>query len=270
LVREGGFDEVLLRGDTDFSQTKCLDAWDADGVKFVFGYDARSNLKAQANGLSDFSELHRRAKCAFVAQDKQRERPVRHKEAWVRAKGYKNVILKSEDIAEFDYQPTACETTYRMVVLRKNLSIERGELALVDEIRYFFYITNDREFTTSEVVFESNDRCNQENLIEQLKNGVRALHAPVNTLLSNWEYMAIISLAWSVKAWMALTVPVHARWRAKHQAERSRWLHMDFRTFRNHVINVPAQVMSSGRRRIWRLLAWRPQLPVLFRLLDAL
>lgn len=271
LVREGGFVDILLRGDTDFSQTKFLDGWDAQGVKFVFGYDAMKNMKSKAAGLSDeFSELNRRAKGAFVEVDQRRARPIRHKEAWVRAKGYKNVILKSEDMAEFEYRPTACKETYRMVVLRKNLSIERGEDAMFDEVRYFFYITNDREFTTQEVVYESNDRCNQENLIEQLKNGVRAFRAPSNTLLSNWAYMVMTSMAWSIKAWMALTVPVEPERRSEHEAERRRWLRMDFRTFLNTVINVPAQVLTTGRTRVWRLLAWRPELPVLFRLLHAL
>src|SRR5690606_1876630 len=109
---------------TDFSQTKFLDGWNADGVKFVFGYDARQNLKDKAGVLAEeFSELSRRAKRAFVEVDAQRARPIRHKEAWVRAKGYRNVILKSEDMAEFAYRPQACAETYRMVVLRKNLSI---------------------------------------------------------------------------------------------------------------------------------------------------
>lgn len=270
LVRSAGFTDVLLRGDTDFSQTKFLDGWDADGVKFVFGYDAAPNLKNQAAGLSDFRELNRLAERAFVPVDQQRKKPIRHKEEWVRSKGYKNIILKSEDMAEFEYRPSACAKTYRMVVLRKNLSIERGETALMDDVRYFFFITNDRELSTREVIYESNDRCRQENLIEQLKNGVRALHAPTNTLLSNWAYMVMTALAWSLKAWMALSLPVDPRWKVKHVAERRAWLRMSFRSFLNAVILVPAQVLESGRRRIWRLLSWRPQLPALFRLLDAL
>jgi hypothetical protein len=271
LVREAGFREVRLRGDTDFSQTAFLDGWHRQGVCFVFGYDARRNLKRQAEGLSDeFSVLRRRAKRAFVDVAKQRAKPIRHKEAWVRAKGYKNIVLQSEDFAEFDYQPGACDEVYRMVVLRKNLSIERGETVLMEDVRYHFYITNDREMDARDVVYQANDRCNQENLIEQLKNGVRALHAPTNTLLSNGAYMLMASLAWSLKAWMALSLPVSDRWRAKHQAQRRRWLRMEFRTFLNEVVLVPAQIVRSGRRHIWRLLAWRPQLPVLFRLLDAL
>ena len=207
LCREAGFKDLLLRGDTDFSQTQHLDRWDDDGVGFVFGYDAKKNLTERADSLdpAEYAELERRAKAAFVADEDRRAKPTRFKALWVKERGYKNLRLKSEDIAEFDYQPTACNKPYRMVVLRKNISVERGDNVLFDEVRYFFYITNDRDLTAAEVVFESNDRCNQENLIEQLKNGVRALHAPVNTLDANWAYMVMAALAWSFKAWMALS-----------------------------------------------------------------
>ena len=272
LCRSAGFTDVLLRGDTDFSQTAFLDGWNADGVRFVFGYDARKNLVATADNIDegDFSELERRANRAFVEADKRRARQPRIKEAVVRSKGYKNIRLRSEEVAEFDYSPIACRDTYRMVVLRKNLTVESGETALFDQIRYFFYITNDRDMTAKQVVAESNDRCNQENLIATLKGGVRALHAPLNTLNANWVYMVMASLAWSLKAWMALMLPISARWRERHEAERNRWLQMDFRTFLNEVILVPAQVVRSGRRIILRLLAWRPQLRPFLRLAAAL
>jgi transposase len=120
------------------------------------------------------------------------------------------------------------------------------------------------------IVFLANDRCDQENLIAQLKNAVRALHAPVNTLVANCAYMAMASLGWTIKAWMALWLPIEPRWRAKHIAERDAWLRMDFRTFLHAVIAVPAQILLSGRRRIWRLLRMAPAAPSLFRLLDAL
>jgi hypothetical protein len=271
LCRRAGFTDILMRGDTDFSQTAHLDGWDEDGLSFVFGYLAAPSLKRRADSkAADFEELVHRAKRAFVPEEQQRSRPPRVKEEVVRRRGYKNVRLRSEDIPEFEYSPTACSKTYRMVVLRKNLSVERGETVLFDDVRYFFYITNDRRLSAAEVVFEANDRCDQENLIGQLKSGVRALHAPVNTLNANWAYLVMASLAWSPKAWMALSIPVTPRWRTRHEAERRAWLRMDFRTFRKAVIEVPVQILRSGRRRIWRLLAWRPELPVFFRLLDAL
>ena len=82
--------------------------------------------------------------------------------------------------------------------------------------------------------------------------------------------MVMASLAWTLKAWMALSLPVQPRWADKHHVERETWLRMEFRTFLNTVVNIPAQVVRTGRRLVIRLLSWRPQLPVLFRLFDAL
>jgi hypothetical protein len=80
------------------------------------------------------------------------------------------------------------------VVLRKRLGIDRGSVRVREEYRYFFFITHDREATADELVFEANDRCDQENVIAQLKGGVHALTAPVNDLVSNWAYMVMASL----------------------------------------------------------------------------
>jgi DDE family transposase len=269
LCLGAGFTDIMFRGDTDFSLTANFDRWDSLGYRFVFGYDAYKNLKARANGLEDaeYCRLVRRAEGAF--EGKRRARPPRFKEQIVRIKGYKNIKLRSEDVAEFSYKPTKCKKNYRIIVLRKNLTIEKGEQALFDEIRYFFYVTNDPDMSVENVVRESNERCNQEKLIAQLKD-LRALHAPVNTLDANWAYMVMASLAWTLKAWMALWPPIDPRWRGKHIAERDNWLRMGFRTFCNRVVNTPAQVVSSGRRLVIRLLGWRPDHLQLFRLLDGL
>ena len=273
LCREAGFKGILLRGDTDFSLTANFDRWDEDGVRFVFGYDCSAVMRAYAEderALEDgYSQLERRAEEAFAVRARRACQP-RVKEQVVRENGYKNIRLKSEDVAEFVYQPTHCKREYRFVVARKNLSVERGEHVLFDDVRYFFFVTNDNNMVAEDVVLEAGKRCNQENLIAQLKSGVRALHAPVNTLNANWAYMVMASLAWTLKAWMALTLPVEPRWSDKHRAERDTWLHMEFRTFLNAVINIPAQVVRTGRQLILRLLTWRPQLHVLFRLHDAL
>jgi hypothetical protein len=272
LCRRAGFDDILLRGDTDFSQTQHLDRWTKSGIRFVFGYDAFPNLKKMAGNVPDdhYKELERCAKRAFVEPGKRRKRPARIKESIVRDRKYKNIRLLSEDITEFDYSPTGCDQTYRMVAVRKNLSVNKGEEVLFDDVRYFFYITNDRKMAVEQVVFEANDRCNQENLIKQLKSGVRALHAPVNTLEANCAYMVMVSLAWTIKVWMALSLPLAPRWRERHEAERENWLRMKFRTFLNSVINVPAQVIKTGRQVVIRLLSWKPQQIVFFRMLDGL
>ena len=50
----------------------------------------------------------------------------------------------------------------------------------------------------------------------------KGLHAPVDHLVSNWAYMVMTSLAWSLKAWIGLSIPVDGRWREKHEQERRR------------------------------------------------
>jgi hypothetical protein len=93
-------------------------------------------------------------------------------------------------------------------------------------------------------VFSANDCCEQENLIAQLKSGVRALTAPVNDLVSNWAYMVIGSLAWSLKAWSALMVPVSPQQQTEHKTEKRKLLRMEFATFCAAFIQMPV-VLSA-------------------------
>ena len=104
---------------------------------------------------------------------------------WVSPDCLQNSSLKliGEEVAEFEYKPVACEKAYRVVVLRKKLVVEKGQLWLFQPGRYFFYITNDLTTPASGIVFLANDRCDQENLIAQLKGGVRALAMPVGDLV---------------------------------------------------------------------------------------
>ena len=270
LCREAGFGDILLRGDTDFSLTSEFDRWDDDRVRFVFGYDARANLVQKAEGMAEqtYHELVTRAERAIATRP--RRRPKNVKDEVVRQRRFKVLRQKVEDVVAFSYRPGKCTRDYRVVALRKNISVERGDNVLFEEHRYFFYITNDWGMTADEVVAEARSRCNQENLIAQLKGGVRALHAPLNVLVANSAYMVMAALAWSLKAWCALLLPVSPRWAAQHNEQRRRLLTMDFRTFFQAFIEIPCQVVKGARQVRWRVLAWNPWLGVFFRLLDAL
>ena len=269
LCRRGGFKDVHLRGDTDFSITTEFDRWDEEGVTFYFGFDARSGLVRIAEGLPNeiYRELEQRAERVLATEP--RTRPENVKDRVVRERGFRTLRPNGEDVVEFEYQPRKCLKTYRVVALRKNITVTQGDTALFDEIRYFFYITNDKKCRADDVVQQARQRCNQENLIQQLKGGVRALHAPLNTLVANAAYMVMSGLAWSLKVWAALLLPISPRWKDQHIQERETLLRMEFRTFINAVINIPAQIITAGRRIIYRLLAWSPYERILFRLLDA-
>ena len=179
--------------------------------------------------------------------------------------------LRSEEVAEFNYRPAACAQEYRLVVVRKNISKEKGELRLHDEVRFFFYLTNDWVSDADEVVFTANDRCDQENLLAQLKSGCRALRAPLDNLLSNGAYMVMTALAWSLKAWWALLLPEKpGRWQERHRAQKEWVLRLEFKTFVQAFVRLPCQLVRTGRRLLYRLLSWNPYQPIFFRLLDVL
>ena len=270
LCLRAGFKGVLLRGDTDFTQTKHLDRWDSQGVRFIFGMDAMPNLVDMAETLPQraWRPLQRGPK--YTVKTRPRQRPENVKEQIVVEKAYENIRLISEDVAEFSYRPTACRKAYRIVVVRKNLSVEKGERVLFDDVRYFFYLTNDETTALAEIVTLANGRCQQENLIEQLKNGVRAMQMPVDNLVSNWAYMVMASLAWTLKAWFALLLPEQGRWATKYQSEKQQVLKMEFKTFLNAFMRLPCQIIRAGRRIVYRLLAWNPWQHVFLRGVDAL
>jgi hypothetical protein len=261
LCRRASFRSFLLRGDTDFTQTSHLDRRDDAGdIRFLFGIDAMPNLVALAEQLpeSTFSFLERpEAPIKTVP----RQRPERRKQRIVEERGFETIHTLNETVAEFSYQPTACKRAYRVVVLRKLLATDKGQLRLFEKFRYFFF-TNDREMSAAEVVLAANGRCNQENLIAQLKGGVHVLTTPVDDLMSNWAYMVMASLAWSLKAWAALLVPETPRHASKHRAEKQTLLRMEFRIFRAAIIEMPCQIVRGGRRLVHRLLSLATTNPI--------
>jgi hypothetical protein len=290
LCVRAGFRKILLRGDTRIAENKDLDPWDdqilprggatiaetgdpdswddAGNIRFIFGSAAYDALKARADALPAraYSFLERPPRYAIKTSPRQRPEPV--KPEIVRERGFQTIHLLEEMVAEFDYQPVACKKSYRMIVLRKRLAIDEGQMRLFEEDRYFFSITNDRGMSAEEVVFSANDRCDQENLIAQLKGGAHALTTPVDNLVSNWAYMVMAGWAWGLKAWTALLVPVSPRHEAKHVAEKRTLLRMEFATFCAAFIQMPCQIVRGGRRLIYRMLSWNPWQGVFLRLVE--
>ncbi len=270
LCERSGFKAIELRGDTDFSQTAFLDGWHDRGWQFTFGIDAQNHLvkKAELIDETNWERLERLPK--YEPKTAPRSKPKNIKKIIVKERGYKNLTLSHEDVATFDWQPKKCNRPYRIVALRKTITVTKGEELLLPETRYFFFITNDVKSKPQEIVLRANKRCNQENLIEQLKNGVSALHAPVNSLCSNWAYMLMSSLAWTFKAWYALRMPVTPRWKERHEDDKDRVLKMEFKGFLDRFIRIPCQIIHKGRQLIYRVLTCSPDLDIFFRVADAM
>ena len=126
LCRRAGFRQILFRGDTDFTQAAHLDRWQQAKIGFVFGIDAQPNLVERAQRLPErvWAELERPP--GYQVKTKPRERPTNVKDEVVRRRGYRNVRLHSEQVAEFNYQPGPCRETYLIVVLRKRTALGAG------------------------------------------------------------------------------------------------------------------------------------------------
>ena len=59
------------------------------------------------------------------------------KDAIVRSRGYKVLRQAHEDVS-FSYRPAKCKQSYRVVALRKDLSVKRGDQVVFSDYRYFF------------------------------------------------------------------------------------------------------------------------------------
>ena len=268
LCRAAGFKKMLLRGDTDFSQTQHLDRWHEQGdVRFVFGLDVTPRRHIAVDDLPNLAWKTLKRPPRYTIKTQPRARPRRVKERIVKQRKYKNIRLVDEEVAEMPYRPVACARDYRLVIVRKNLSVfDPQQGRLFDDYRYFFYITNDWDSTPQQIVLSANDRCQQENVIAQLA-ALRALHAPVDNLTSNGAYMLMTALAWNLKAWLALSLEVKSgRTQAEQQAQKSKLLGLEFRTFVNYLLRIPAQVVKTARKIVVRVLAYNVWLPVFFRL----
>jgi len=270
LCRRGGFRKITFRGDTDFTQTKELDRWNEEGFGFLFGANSTLNVRLEAELLESdaWEQLERPPKRNVKTEP--RARPDNVKEQIVIRRNFENIRLISEDVAEFLYSPSACKKTYRMIVVRKNLSKLKGETVLFPEVRYFFYLTNDWETPAEQLVVKANGRCQQEKIIGQHKSEIHSLRAPLDTLESNWAYMVMASLAGTLKIWSALLLPEDGRWQDKHRREKQDMLKIGFSTFLGAFMQIPCQIVKTGRRLVYRLLSWNPWRHVFFRLVQRL
>ena len=254
------FRHTYLRGDTAFSLTNKFDDWDTRNISFVFGYDNHKNLILKADSLPDYK--WKRLKRYKKASDKPRKKKKRVKQEIVESRGFKDYHLKKEYISEFSYRPVNCGQDYRVVVVKKVLDVKMGQELLFEECRYFFYITNIYHMTPAEVVKFINGRANHENKIEQLKNGVSALKMPASEFLANQAYIIIASLAWNIKSWIGLLCP--------DKEKGKTIIKMEFKRFQNSLINIPCQILNSGRYTVFRLLNYNSWVELIYRMSNQL
>ncbi len=117
---------ITLRGDTDFPHTAQRDRWDQSGIFFILGRDAHPQAVQWAEALSGRSWRPWERLPQYGVLTEPRRRPDRVKEQIVGQKGYRNKKWAAESVSAMTYQPEKCQRKYRLVILRKNLSVPKG------------------------------------------------------------------------------------------------------------------------------------------------
>lgn len=239
------FEHVCVRGDTKFGRTDVLKVARQHGASVCVCWAAHPTVQKLADELppSAWKTLKRRSTNEHKAPAKRIRRRANSRRRKARKRGYTDKKLLREEVAEFQYHPTCNKkkltTSYRMIVIRKQIEVA-GKTGLIDQYRNFFILTDLEDPDLNNIVRRAYTRCNQENLIEQGKNGVSAFRMPTGTLLANDVWMVIGMLAQSIKSWLCLL--------ALGQ-DKMGW---EWKRFRLAFVYVVARVIKGARQRhLW-------------------
>jgi hypothetical protein len=282
MLFEAGFKRVQFRGDTDFSLTSYFDYWTSKGIEFVYGYDAKPSLVeiAQAIPKDDWESFERCGK--NVDNNVTRQNQENHKRNRVIDREYSRKTTVKEEFIEFPYSPDKCKETYNMVALKKKIDVYKGDKIIESEDKYFFYITNDPNLNPLEVIKNSNDRCNQENTIGDVKKGTNCFYLPMNTFESNWVWMVCTALAWSVKAWFAFFLNIQEKkissddkiifWPEKSNKPTTSELilKMEFKKFLNNFIKLRSKMLLGVKKIYYEVVEYNEYLFSFVSLFNAL
>jgi hypothetical protein len=234
------FRQVVVRGDAAFCNQKVFDACERHGQFFAVVSGAQRNFEALAEALPEsawkpYRGPGERARRATPPGRRRKRKPNRRRRL-ARQRGKRDLKLERQWIAEIAYQPTRSGNTYRLIIRRQRIEEhEQGEL--YELWRYRYVMTNlPASTSTQEAVDLTYQRCDQENIIEQLQHGVVGMRMPTGGLLSNAAFLTCARLAHNLKAWLAqLALPL----------ETMRW---EWKRFRHAFVYVAARVLRKSRQ----------------------
>lgn len=248
------FEKVLVRGDSAFARQDIFDVCDENGLSFAMVSGAQQNFAALAEGLDERCwRRFQETAASSTPEGKTRRRGRNLRRLRARRRGKRDLRLEKQWLAEIDYTPARSEKTYRLIIRKQRIEeSEQGEL--FELWRYRYVLTNlPRSVSTEEVVRQTYRRCDQENVIEQLQNGVAAMRMPTGSFLANYAHLVCARLAHNLKSWLAmLALP----------GEVARW---EWKRFRKAFVYVAATLVRSARQNILRLASSHRFAPILQR-----
>lgn len=243
------FRRTIVRGDSAFYQHSIMDACVDAGQYFALVVSSFDNLNSLADGLTAeawrpfLTKAQRATKAQPVPKSKQRRRREDLRRNTARRRKKHDLRLREQWIAETPYKPTNSKGTFRLLIRCQRIEESDGQGELFDLWRYRFAITNlpANEYDAEDAMDLTYERCDQENLIEQLGNGVAGMRMPTGDLLANAAFLRCAALAHNLKSWLGqMVLP----------AETTRW---EWRRFRQAFVYVAAEVVHHARQVIVRL-----------------
>jgi len=232
------FQRIVVRGDSAFARQEIYEVCEAHGQDFAIVSPAHPNLVSIAESLEEkawkpFRPSKKASGKGRSPKRRKRGRNVRRRKA--RARGKRDLKLERQWLAEVDYQPARSKRSYRLVLRRQRIE-ESSQGELFELWRYRFVITNMAQcHSPAEVVKLTYQRCDQENVIEQLQNGIAAMAMPTGSFLANGAYLVCARLAHNLKSWLAqIALP----------REAVRW---EWKRFRQAFVIVAARIVRHAR-----------------------
>jgi len=249
------FRRVYVRGDSAFFQKPIMAECIKAKAGFALVMDSCQTLREKAESLPESAwkpfSAHRAERVARRAAGcrVRRKRP-RLRRRIARQRGYKTLTTTRQWVAQFDYRLSCglesygvVGRTFRVVVKRQRIETTQGQEHLFTEYVYRFVISNipRQEMNASELLCFAYGRCDQENIIEQFKNGLAAMRMPTGELLANDAFLMAGQLAWGLRAWLSLLALPQ---------ETLRW---EWKWFRQAFVYIAAKITSHARRAVVHL-----------------
>jgi hypothetical protein len=238
------FRQVIVRGDSAFLDHEILDTCaDADQC-FAIVMASYPNVVDLADKLPERTWQRFKPRAQREPRKKQqRRRRGNLRRRTARRRNKRDLLLRKQWVAEIPYQPARCKYSYRLIIRRQLIEEVDKQGNLFDLWRYRFALTNLTDRSAEEVLDLTYRRCDQENLIEQLQNGLAGMRMPTGELLSNAAFLCCARLAHNLKSWLAqLALP----------NEVARW---EWKRFRHAFVYVAATVIRRARQTWVRLAA---------------
>jgi len=239
------FQSILVRADSDYERKDILQTCQRHGAYFALVGRAFRNRPGIAESIPEQewipfttrAERQKEERRKKGATSRRRRGNLRRERA--RERGYKDLYLAGQWVAEVPWTPKGLEEPCRLIIRRQLIEHRRGQQFLFTDYRYRYVLTNLPPSWSAQAVIDATyERCDQENVIEQMGSGLAAWRMPVGEFAGNSAWLEIARLAWNIARWVAqLALP----------AEVIRW---KWKRFRQAFVYLTAHVIKGGRQ-IW-------------------